>query len=161
MGGICYKLLLFRYLLLIAFGCYLFIGKHQIPKWVHVTAFLTGAIFIFLYNYAGYEPVLLVHWTGTSMIAVLFIMPLVAGSLKSNRLAQLRCRPLEAIGKASYNTYLVQMVYYNYVADRVYALGFPIILEFLINLAICLMGGVVFYLIEHQITGKIQSLLHN
>jgi peptidoglycan/LPS O-acetylase OafA/YrhL len=160
MGGICYKLLLFRYLLLIAFGCYLFIGKHRIPKWVHLAAFLMGAVFIFLYNYADYEPFILVHWTGTSMLAVFFIMPLVAGLLKSDALAQMRCRPLEAVGKASYNTYLVQMVYYNYVAERIYALGFSIVWANLINLAICLLGGVIFYQIEHRITGKIQSLLH-
>jgi peptidoglycan/LPS O-acetylase OafA/YrhL len=161
MGGTCYKLLLFRYLLLIAFGCYLFIGKHRIPKWAHVTAFFVGAVFIFLYNYADYEPYILVYRTGTSMIAVLFIMPLVAGFLRSDRLAQLRCRPLEAIGKASYNIYLVQMVYFNYIADRVYALGFPIVWANLINLAFCLLGGIVFYLIEHKITNKIQSIFIN
>lgn len=109
MGEECYRLLLFRYIFVISFGCYLAIGKSKISKKTYMILMLVGIIFIIAYQYLGYEPVIITEWTGTSFVACLYILPIAAVLLRKISVGN---RVVEVVGKASYNIFLVQMIYY-------------------------------------------------
>jgi len=146
----CYRLLIFRYLLLIAVGCYI---SYEKIKWnipLMISSFLIGALFILNYSYREYEPRILTHWTKTSFVACLFIIPIAMIMIR--KLGHVRCLPLEYIGKASYNIFLTQMVWYKfgfkimkiYVTDRLSLLIFDLIL--------CIAVGMIFYYLETPVT---------
>ena len=71
----------------------------------------------------------------------------------------IRCKVLELLGKASYNIFLVQMFYYCYVANVVYSVIHNRMLQLIINICICVLGGIIFYVIEVPITEKIKNIL--
>jgi len=152
---VAYRLLLFRYLLLIAFGCYVLLGKKKPNHLASILITMIGAAFIWIYNYKGYQPIVLTQWTETCFIASFFIMPITGFILKCDKIHSISFKPLELIGKASFNIFLVQMVYFNYVAKFVYRLGYSTITLNVINLAICIIAGIFFYYIESKITGYI------
>ncbi len=151
----CYRLLLFRYILVIAFGCYLSIKKNKYSKKVCVISMLAGITYIVLYRYLGYTPLLTIHWTGTSFWACLYIMPISIMILRNEKL---KCKVVELLGKASYNIFLVQMVYYN---DWGGVFSYDVFenraIQLLINMIICLPLGILFYYIETLIT---KSAIH-
>lgn len=68
----CYRLLFFRYILVVAFGCWLAIGKYKYK----LVMFIVGIIFIFLNCYEGYQPKIIVYWTRTSFMACFYIIPI-------------------------------------------------------------------------------------
>lgn len=158
---VTYRLLLLRYILLIAFGCYICIGKTMPKKWLSWICTFVGTGFIWLYNYQGYEPTILIHWTETCFIAALFIMPLTKFLLTSKKMKHITCKPLEFLGKASFNIFLVQMVYFNYVAKFVYKFSQSALILNIINLSICILAGIVFYHIESRITKKLLDYIRN
>ncbi|MCH5265352.1 MAG: acyltransferase [Lachnospiraceae bacterium] len=145
----CYRLLLFRYLLVIAFGCYLHLKKGQVKKVWGVLSCLCGIAFLVALCYMGYMPKLIRFWPKTSYAACLYIMPLAAVMLNKCKKGWL---PFEVIGKASFNILLAQMVYYRFFAKYIYAQIDNKLLELLAGIAISLVAGVIFYYIETPIT---------
>ncbi len=147
----CYRLLIFRYILLIAVGCCTAQGKVKQHKLVLLISFVIGLIFIYNYNYLEYEPKIVTHWTKTSFVACLYIIPLAV--LMLSYLGNVRFAPLEYIGKASYNIFLTQMVWYHFgfrwlekvISDRLTVLA--------VDIAICVVVGIIFYYLEKPITG--------
>ena len=145
----CYRLLLFRYLLVIAFGCYLHLKKGQVKKVWGVLSCLCGIAFLVALCYMGYMPKLIRFWPKTSYAACLYIMPLAAVMLNKCKKG---CLPFEVLGKASFNILLAQMVYYRFFAKYIYAQIDNKLLELLAGIAISLVAGVIFYYIETPIT---------
>lgn len=145
-----YRLLLFRYLLLLAFGAYFALNKMQPKFWV-LSAI--GFAFIILFKYTNYNPKIFKWWTGTSMFPVLFIVPIFGFLVEKN----IKFFPLEIAGKASYNIFLTQMVFYWILNERLQLIFMNIYLNAFINIFICVMVGIVFYEIEYRITKKITS----
>lgn len=117
-SSVHYRLLLFRYLLLIAFGCYLYLKKGKIRKPIGIASTLIGIIFIWLYTYCNYTPYILIYWTGTSFLAALYIMPVIGLLLCSSKISRIKCLPLELLGKASYHIFLTQMFFINLLRTR-------------------------------------------
>ena len=144
----CYRLLLFRYTLLIAFGVFLAFGKYKKSIGISLAAIVVGIVYIFLFEYFGFTPVITTYWTHTSLFAVLFIMPIAAVLLLNDKI---KCKPIELLGKASYNIFLVQMLYYN-VASIIYGAIENRVLQLLLNIVICVSVGFLFYLVETPIT---------
>ena len=158
----CYRLLIFRYLLLIGFGCYLYCGYTKPKLIVNALSFVLGISFIYLVSYTEYEPKLIIYWTGTSFLAALYVMPLffmgggtVDLNIQSNAILY---RLLGFMGKASYNIFLVQMVYYQYFVSFIYSLGLGIFMELGINIAVCVVIGSVFYRLENLFIKKTEVL---
>lgn len=155
----CYRLLLFRYILLIAVGCYFSLYNEMVNRMLAIICEIVGIGFILLVCYTNYSPRVITYWTRTSFMAALYIIPIVVWSLKT--LHKMKCAPLELLGKASYNIFLTQMVYYafaaGYVGERIDGRA----LQLLANLAICLGVGVLFYYIETPLTKKIISYTKN
>lgn len=112
-----------------------------------------GLLYIVAFVYQGLEPIITVFWTGTSMWACLFIIPFSA-PLILNRVVHNRL--IETIGKASYNIFLFQMVYYNGAYIR-YKIIDNRALQLLVNIIACTILGLLFYYVETPITKAINS----
>ncbi|MBD5456788.1 MAG: acyltransferase [Lachnospiraceae bacterium] len=145
-----YRLLVFRYTLLISYGSYLAMGNYKRHTKLSRLSFFIGIMYIIVFCYMGYTPLITNFWTTTSMWACLYIIP-ISGSLIFNK--KLCNKLIETIGKASYNIFLVQMVYYNgakalYRIVQIKNRGG----QLLMNIIICLSIGVLFYFVETPIT---------
>ena len=88
-------------------------------------------------------------------------MPLTKFLLTSEKMKHITCKPLEFLGKASFNIFLVQMVYFNYVTKFVYKFSQSALILNTINLSVCILAGIVFYYIESRITKKILEYIRN
>ena len=176
MGDECYRLLLFRYILLLAVGVCTYKGfRFTFVQALIIT--LVGAFFIAATVYLGYVPRIITSWTSTCFISVMWIIPFTSWIIQN---CKLRFMPLEVIGKASYHIFLVQMVYYLGYYDKVGQFvseklglggivlgesalgklisghfGFENMAHLLLGMVICLLIGVLFYYLEKKLTGKL------
>ena len=157
----CYRLLLFRYISVIAFGSLLASEhKKQIKPLFYIFAFIIGVGFILLISYTSYTPKIIIYWSGTCFLATLYILPLSA--LLIEKCKNVRLRILESMGKASFNIFLAQMVYFPYfngignkLLDKVENWYLFVTLQNTINIVVCVCTGLVFYEIEGRLTKKI------
>ena len=145
-----YRLLLFRYFMLIAFGSYFAMNKMNRKHWILL---FVGFCFIILFRYTNYKPKIFKWWTGTSMFPVLFIVPIFGLLVEKN----IRFAPLEKVGKASYNIFLTQMVYFCYLYGKIKEIFANVYLNALASIVICVIIGIVFYEIENRITKKVTA----
>ncbi|MBP9997263.1 MAG: acyltransferase family protein [Lachnospiraceae bacterium] len=97
-----YRLSLFRYTFLIAFGCYIYLRRNErVNRVILGSLFIVGSIYIYLVRYCGYTSKIINYWCGTSFVAALYIAPLLMVIIYN--FGSLSFRPLELVGKASYN----------------------------------------------------------
>lgn len=149
-----YRLLVFRYTLLIAYGCYMATDNYVRRKKLSVICVVTGVIYIVFSKYFHIVPPITRFWTGTSMWACLYIIPLAKPILLNN----CRNRVVESLGRASYHIFLAQMVYYGcYCADFVYNSVPNRWLQLAINLVACILGGMLFYWLETPISNYVSK----
>lgn len=146
----CYRLLIFRYIFVIAIGVYAY--KYALGRMTSIIMVIIGAIFIGLTCYGIYNPRIITFWTSTCFISSMWIAPFIIYLIRN---VNIKLLPIEILGRASYNIFLVQMVYY-YAYRKVLA---PLIdvwyLELIVGVSICIILGILFYLIESPITRKI------
>ncbi|MBE5867367.1 MAG: acyltransferase [Lachnospiraceae bacterium] len=150
MDGNFYRLLVFRYIFIIAAGCYMASEAARMKFKTGFALCLIGIAFIVGVTYLGYSPIIIIHWSGTSFIGCLYMIPIIFLLIK--KVKNCRFMPLEIIGKASYNIFLTQMVWYGfgswylekYIHNRAALLG--------MNLLVCSGVGLIFYFIETPIT---------
>jgi peptidoglycan/LPS O-acetylase OafA/YrhL len=154
LSGENFRLLLLRYIFAIALGCFFSIGKFQIKKWMGILSFIIGTSFIYFVCYVGYRPMYFYRWSKTCMLAVLYIAPIAYVLIKK---CTLRFKPLEILGQASYNIFLVQMVIFH-VMGQLYAGVEASFLPMLITYISCIVLGLLFYKIETPITKKVLGL---
>ncbi|MBQ8822588.1 MAG: acyltransferase [Lachnospiraceae bacterium] len=146
-----YRLLIFRYLFIIAAGCYFAMVKIQRNYRsiiIGVGSVVAGMGFIYLFSYATYSPKIITYWSSTSFVVCLFVIPILGWLLQKGRLA---CKPLEVVGKASFNIFLVQMIYYNF-ADSMYEMIEGRSAQLVFNIVNCVVAGVAFYYLEKPVT---------
>lgn len=148
----CYRLLVFRYITELSFGCYFAIGKRKIKKIWKYAIGIVGGLFIFITTYTEYETVIFKYWTGTSMISCLYIIPVMKFLINCK---SLRCKFMEYIGRYSYEIYLVQMVYYFALSGFVKSNFDNRFIQLLVGLIICIAGGVIFGIIVGAILGHL------
>ncbi len=146
-----YRLLFFRYVFVVAFGCRLAMSTLPKKPWLWLGLFVAGAGYILTFVYNGVEPFVTNMWTGTSMFASMFLLS-IAGKLVTCR--WLKNPIIEYIGKASYNIFLVQMAYFTVsrfvllnVESRVWQVA--------ISIVVCVVAGVLYYLVEAPTTAFI------
>ena len=87
------------------------------------------------------------------MFPVLFIIPIFGFLVEKD----INIPPLEKIGKASYNIFLTQMVYYCYLYWKIKEVLANVFLNMVASITICVIIGIVFYEIEYRITKTITS----
>lgn len=163
-----YRLLVFRYIFVIGVGCYLFFLKERIKngfklnfKAYVICGILTtiiGATYLVFSQYYGWEPLITNYWTSTSFIASLLIcFPISALLLFAN----IKFIPVDYIGKASFNIFLVQMVFYSTIAGSLYKRIDNMMLNFAICFISIIIVGIVFYLIESILTKKLLHVIND
>lgn len=149
----CYRLMFFRYILLVAYGCYLASEKYvKNTKLAHLSM-IAGILYIIKFRYSGATPVITNLWPETSLFACLFIIPL-SGSLILNNW---RCKPLEWLGKASYHIYLMQTLYYFAFSEAIALLIDSRAIAFSVNILICVLFGVMFYIFETRLSNLLRK----
>lgn len=146
-----YRLCAFRYIFILAFGCFLFYMQGEEKKLGYGIAGILGAIYIVIFNYTDARPIITDQWTVTSVFAVLFIVPIMRYLIKLNKLHN---SLLELIGRASYNIFLAQMIYYWLFAEKVYEIIHGTFAQLLVNLVVCCLFGIIYYRIENPITQR-------
>lgn len=158
-----YRLLVFRYVFLIGFGTYIYLRysqKKQMEMKYWICAPI-GAFFIIATCYLGYESRFFCYWTGTCVIASMFIMPFVGGLI--DKMSFIKFRPAELIGRASYNIFMVQQIWFL-VGAQIFL--FPLVkcqlLRVIISCIVCIVVGIIYYMVESRITnGLIGRLITN
>ena len=146
-----YRLLVFRYLFIIAAGCYIAIGnikKNRKTVVLCTLCIMAGLTFIYLFSYTSYTPKIITYWSTTSFLVCLYVVPILGWLIRK---VHWGFRPLEIIGKASFNIFLVQMIYYNF-ANHIYDMIPNRALQLIYNIINCVLVGVSFYYIEQPLT---------
>lgn len=157
-----YRLLIFRYILLISIGCYFAIGRKKIKNEHKTIVFVFGCFWLFIIYYLKYKThIINFDWAGTSMFSALYVAPIFSVLLRKNLTIKKQKTIFEIIGKSSYNIYLTQMVWYGcnsqgFLTQYVNNYNFIIIL----NVLVCVTLGVVFFKIESILTKKIINKLN-
>lgn len=154
MGENTYCLLLFRYTFIIAVGVYLASSKYKPHTKIALGAFCAGILFLVATQYLGVGTLCINYWIKTSLFGCLYIAPMMGLGIR--RLENLTFAPLELLGRASYNIFLVQKVYYSQ-AQRMYNLIPGERYDLLGTVVICVALGLVFYVIEQPITGAVRK----
>ncbi len=163
MNESAYRLLVFRYLFVIAAGVYYSqvdkeSRKNKLLIAISIITSLVGALFIWLFSYSDFNLPINHLWSGTSALASLFIVPILGFSVMTFKRGFCLA---ELFGKASFNIFLVQMIYFTFY-DRisVYVTSEPKL--FLLTIVTCGVLGILFYLPENRLTKwvvfKIRSL---
>lgn len=150
---VSYRLLLFRYTLVIAYGCYLASANYNRHKILAVVSFCIGFTVIVLIRFVGVEVPFIEYWQGTSVLGVLYLIPL-ASFLILNPIHNV---VIETIGKASFHVYLTQKVYFAYVDDHVYEFIESRVLQDVFNIVLCSVVGIIFYYLETPISNWIMK----
>lgn len=152
-----YRVLIFRYLLLIAAGMYLYLNikSHTCFQYL-VVSWILGALYLVLPYLTTYEYRLFTLWSSTSMMTTLYIYPIMYFILKQFELLyieNLAGQIFEEIGKASYHIMYTQMIYYVGVKNILYGVinlqiygGF---VEIVFAIVVSVISGYIFYELDN------------
>ena len=150
----CYTFIVLRYAFHIAFGCYLALySLDSLPKPLRIGMGVFGFCWLIILCYTSYKPMVFQpYWKNTAFFPAMFIIPIVGWLIEKT---QLKCKPLELLGKASFNIYLTQKIFY-YGMETLFDGHFPFIystwVQCLVNLVLCFAIGILFYYIETPLT---------
>ncbi len=156
-----YRLVCFRYIFIVSYGVWLFFSEGKDSKMSRifkVIVGLVGLLFLICFNYMSFSSVISHEWKNTTLLGVLYIVPIMGFLIRKK---QIHFMPIETLGRASYNIFLVQMIYYWCVVGRIYERINNIVLEIIISVLICCGLGLIFYYIEQPVTRRINKLISN
>ncbi len=145
-----YRLLIFRYIFLIFYGVYLN-GNQNKKIFGQFLYVIIGAIILYMIDYLNYKMPFIVYWVDTSLLCSLYIIPITHILIKSN----LHSRQIELLGRASYNIFLIQMMYYYTLGRIINNYINNLLIQILINVLLCVIGGLIFNDIVQKINLKI------
>lgn len=143
----CYRLLIFRYIFLLATG--VFATKYSLSICSSVILTTVGGMFIGVTVYGGYNPRIIIYWVETSFIAALWVAPILVYILRN---ISIRCPLLELIGRASYNIFFVQMVYYLSYSEMMFKQFQNRKVKIIMGIVLCISVGLLFYAVERPLT---------
>lgn len=144
-----YAILIFRYLFIIALGCYLSISNKKINRWFLLTFFFIGSLFIYLTGCLNIQFPIFRLWTTTSMLTGLYFFPVIYILFKKcncdveNHAISLL---ITIIGQNTYYIYLVQKTWYYSGITNLF-LRYPVVVRLLINIIACTIIGVIYGII--------------
>ncbi|RKJ43706.1 hypothetical protein D7X98_14980 [bacterium 1XD8-76] len=153
-----YRLLIFRYIFLL--GCGVFFFKHSEMRFSMIAGGIvtvSGGIFIIITQYSDVVIPLSIYWTGTSYLAVLFIIPFFNFIRKKN----IMCTPVECLGKSSYHIFFVQAIYFRYFYETLlYNVGHRSIM-LIVTFLSCISVGVLLDIIESKLSAMLAALCNS
>lgn len=155
-----YRLSVGRYILLIAFGCYLYLHpEHRVKRYQMWAMFLAGFAYIVAVFGFDQELVLFGYWKTTAMPVAFYIFPIVILLFRKfyhSTIPGVFGSLLTWIGKASYHIFLVQMVYYHFeLGGQIMNAAWYIAVPF--NILISVPVGLAFYELENQFICKMRQ----
>ena len=149
----CYRLLVFRYIYVIAAGCLLAKKPSAMVSYKKsILRIATGLIYIFIVMYTEYAPFLFTYWKGRTLLGAMFVIPIVSYMVNQNKVY---ISIINILGKASYNILFVQMVYYLTLGNKLDNVLPNRWISLLIAIISCCIFGVLFYQIETPVTKKL------
>ena len=165
MTELYYRMIVFRYIFLIASGILLvyYDGEKTLCHMILcAVTFMTGVAYIYIFRYKAVPLSVFRYWIGTSMLPSLYIVSIIYAGWRY--LKKMHFKPLEIIGKASYDIFLIQMVYFLF-CDYILRGIESILLQTLVSVIICVVVGVLFYYVERGLTEylrkRVVMIIHN
>lgn len=156
-----YRLSIGRYVLLIAFGCYLYLHpEHRLKRYQMWTMFAIGLAYIIAVF--GFDQKLLIfgYWKTTAMPVAFYIFPIVVLLFRRfyhSRIPGVLGRLFTWIGQASYHIFLVQMVYYHFaLGGAIMRAEWFIAVPF--NILISVPLGLAFYELDNRFIRKMRQV---
>ncbi len=152
-----YRLLIFRYIFLIGLGIFCFSNKvEKNAQNIFLSCCLSalGIFFIVWTTYLGHTVMFFEYWTSTSMLASLYLVPiifLIQNVNKGNKFFQY-------ISNATFHIYLIQVVYFKFLYSIISSGYNSIVLDVLISIAITFSLGTIFYYLENLVRKKLKNL---
>lgn len=147
-----YRVLVFRFLFLIAWGIYF--GRHREDRNISVFLIPIGILYIYVSEYLDTEILCFDQWKTVAIPAAFLWIPILMYVMKRFRFHN---SLLELIGKASYHIFLIQMFYFRYIhpylTTEIHFLGMMAV-----NVVVCCIVGSLYYLVEKQFRKWIRSL---
>ena len=146
----CYTNILFRYLFLIASGCYagLYSESNNRIHILYLIEVAVGLAFIILFSYTPYHTVIFQdYWKSTTLLPSLFVIPIVTLILKYINIS---IPFFEIIGRASFHIFLVQKVFFYGIKSGIEFDTGNQILQVLLNILCCVVVGIAFYYFERK-----------
>ena len=155
-----YRLSIGRYLLLIAFGCHLYLHpEHRLKKRQLICMFFIGMSYIIAVYGLDKEFVIFGYWKTTAMPIAFYIFPIIV--LFFRKFYHLTIpgsagRLLTLIGQASYHIFLVQMVYYHFkLGGKIMSMPWCVAIP--INIVISVSIGIMFYKLDGQFINMVRT----
>lgn len=147
-----YRLLIFRYLLHIAWGVWIYLYRKVNFKFLFFSFFI-GIIYLLLPDYFFYSyRIFTTSWAGTSMMASFYIMPIMYLLLKYIKIKEVSSwKSAAIIGRASYHIMCMQMIFF-YLKSFV-SVDSSILLC-LSGLLISIPMGIAFYCLDNMLLIK-------
>jgi fucose 4-O-acetylase-like acetyltransferase len=150
-----YRLLIFRYLFLIACGCYMAIYENEkskensFPPITWIICLLAGIMFLILFRFTNYpaHAKIITMWGTTSVLTSFYVVPILCFLVKRDHFS---IPPLEVLGKYSFHVFLVQTLYYQYY-DFALKERFTPGIGLIVTICICVILGVVFGAVEERL----------
>lgn len=155
-GNELYKVIFIRFLFAIGLGIYLALGKPN--KFLLVIGTIFSLAYIISVHYYGFTPPVQLDWESQNVYSFFWPLALVIVSMKifpkssTTKFGEFLC----TIGKASFNIFLIQKVYFWLLSD-LFKIDSTIFIKSLLNICICTFIGVIFYFIEHDILKYIRN----
>ena len=119
-----YRILIFKYILFIACGVYLYIHKTEKIKGPYLLIMLlTGGMYLLAPEYWGYEYRIFRYWSRTSMVVAAWIFPVLyflVNNYDSKIISNWWGRLIGKIGKASYHIMCTQMLWFDFRGVLIY-----------------------------------------
>lgn len=148
-----YRLSIGRYLLLIAFGCYLYLyPEHRVKRYQMFLMFGVGLVYIIAVFAFDTDFLIFEYWKTTAMPVAFYIFPIVIMLFRRFyhvTIPGIIGELLTLIGQASYHIFLVQMVYYHFeLGGKIMQAEWYIAVPF--NLFISITAGLLFYELDNR-----------
>ena len=158
-----YRLSIGRYLLLIAFGCYLYLHpEHRVKRYQMWAMFLVGLAYIVAVFGFDKDLMIFEYWKTTAMPVAFYIFPIVILLFRRfyhSTIPGAFGRLLTWIGQASYHIFLVQMVYYHFeLGGAIMQAAWYIAVPF--NILVSVPVGLAFYELDNRFIQKMKQVKH-
>lgn len=156
-----YRLSIGRYLLLIAFGCYIYLyPEHRVKKSQLILMFFSGLAYIIAVFSFDAELFLFEYWKTTAMPVAFYIFPIVIMLFRKFyhiTIPGVIGELMTQIGKASYHIFLTQMVYYHFeLGGKIMRAEWYLAVPF--NLVITLVVGLLFFEFDKRFLKKVKKV---
>lgn len=157
-----YRILLYRYLLYIGFGIFIYMKRNEKISEIFILCSLVfGISYIAILNSETYVAKIFTYqnWNKSSMMAAFYIAPIIylfiriVPNMKEGIVKQV----VQLISNASYHIMCTQMMMFWYIKELYKEWNTPVVLQLVVNVGISFLSGILLYQIDQFIRSLISS----